>query len=119
MLPDALGPSEGDLPINAPVSVQLGPLEQANVTFTPEQQVTDFRVLSLLISKEPNTGYRIRMDDSVEFGEAPVPPSDVDDSGPTFLPPKQFSNEMEVRVRNLSENKTRVYHIQPIGWEEV
>jgi hypothetical protein len=104
-----------DRAINNPETAEVGPGERATFTWTPENTGTTFVLPELSVSKHPETTYEVKLDGSTRF-EAPIPPTDIDDSGQTFLPPITFEQELTVIVRNFSDS-TRDYHAQPKGWE--
>jgi hypothetical protein len=105
-------------PFNEPASVTLDPGQKATVRFTPEQRVTEFTLPILAISKARNTLYQARIDDTIRFGPAPAPPTDIDDMGVTFLPALSFSQSLEVEITRVSAAAgTQTYFIQPVGWE--
>jgi len=110
-------PDADHTPYNNPVSRRLGPGQQLTVTFAPQSRITEFYLPMLGISKYPNSSYEVWMDDEREYGPSPVPPTDVDDMGPVWIPAKQFRSELRVIVRNLSDSTSRTYTVQPIGWE--
>jgi len=104
---------------NDPISRRLDPGQQLTVTFSPDQQVSEFVLPILAMSKHPNSSYEVWMDDEIVYGPAPIPPTDIDDVAATFVPAKSFSSSLRVIIRNLDDNTTRTYSVQPIGWEEV
>lgn len=102
----------------APESVDLGPGEQATVEFTPERSGSVFRIPTVAISKRTESTYSIRMDGSTEWDTAAVPPTDIDDLQPVWLPAKRFESKLEVQVANIADSGgIRTYHIMPVGWE--
>ena len=100
-------PDETDKPFNEPVTNTLGPGQQVTVTFTATQRSGEFVVPALGISKHAAMTYEVRMDNETVYGPAEVPPTDIDDMGTTFYPPRRFSRTMEVRMTNLSSSTTR------------
>ncbi|GGN97637.1 hypothetical protein [Haloarcula pellucida] len=110
-------PDPGDVGYNDPITRRLNPGEMLIVTFEPTQRVTDFALPFLAMSKHPESSYEVWMDGSRQYGPAPIPPTDIDDMVPTFIPAKRFSESMTVYVRNLSDTTARTYSVQPIGWE--
>lgn len=110
-------PSANDVPYNDPITRILDPGQQLTVTFEPTQQVTQFILPILAISKHPESSYEAWMDGKRVYGPAPVPPTDIDDLAATFIPARRFSSSLTVYVRNLSDTTTRRYTIQPLGWE--
>lgn len=110
-------PSADDVGYNDPITRRLDPGQQLTVTFQPTQRVTDFVLPFLAMSKLPESSYEVWLDGGREYGPAPIPPTDIDDMTPTFIPAKRFNRSMKVIVRNLSETTARTYSIQPIGWE--
>jgi hypothetical protein len=110
-------PPADAVPFNEPVQVKLAPGEKATVTFEPQTSGTRFHLPTVGISKLPNSTYEVRADDTPTFGQAPVPPTDVDDFTETFRPPVEFSDSLTVVVRNVDNSTTRTYTIQPVGWE--
>ncbi|WP_225334914.1 hypothetical protein [Halomicrobium urmianum] len=110
-------PPDGAAPYNDPISRRLDPGEKLTVTFSPKQRVTEFTLPILAISKYRNSSYEVWMDEEPVYGPAPIPPTDVDDMTPTFIPARTFQSRMKIIVRNLDDSTTRRYSIQPIGWE--
>ena len=110
-------PAEDDIPFNDPVSRRLDGGQKLVVEFETAQRVTDFVLPILAISKHPESSYEVWLDGQQVYGPAPIPPTDVDDLAPTFLPAKRFAHSMRVIVRNLSDATPRSYSVQPIGWE--
>ena len=100
-----------------PVTVDIGPGQQATVTFTARQRTNDGFVLpTVAVSKRSQSSYEITMDDEEVYGPASIPPTDIDDLGVCFVPAYEFEQELEVQVANLSDTE-REYHVQPIGYE--
>lgn len=110
-------PAADAVPYNDPITRLLDPGEQMKVSFTPTQQVTEFILPILAMSKHPASSYEAWMDGQRVYGPAPVPPTDIDDLVPTFIPARRFSSSLTIFVRNLSETTTRRYTVQPLGWE--
>lgn len=111
-------PDPSARPINDPETVELAPGEQATVTYEPDKRVTEVRFPTVAISKDKHTTYRIRVDSDDKFGPADVPPTDVDDLGPTFLPALTMRRELVIEVTRLSSATGSVtYTVQPVGWE--
>jgi hypothetical protein len=110
-------PDAADIPFNSPVFRRLGAGKRLVATFEPEQRQTVFHVPALGISSHPEMYYTVYVDGTKRF-EAPVPPTDPDDMGVTFIPAVSFRQKMKVEVENLSDSTTRPVAIQPIGWEE-
>ena len=112
-------PDANDIPVNEPVSVDIGSGEQATVTFTARQRTNEGFVLPIVaVSKRSQSSYEIATDDEQIYGPAAIPPTDIDDLGVCFVPAYEFEQELEVQVTNLSDTE-REYHIQPIGYERV
>lgn len=110
-------PSAEDIPVNEPASVDIGPGQQATVTFTARQRTNDGFVLpTVAVSKRSQSTYEITMDEEEVYGPASIPPTDIDDLGVCFVPAYEFEQELEVQVANLSDTE-REYHVQPIGYE--
>jgi len=113
-------PSENDKPINEPLSTRLDPGQRATFTYEPRQQTTPgFVVPIVAISKSPESSYTIWFDNRKVFGPSSVPPTDIDDLGVTFTPAFEFEDKLRVQVENISENTTRTYTVQPVGYERV
>lgn len=110
-------PAPDDVPYNDPITRSVDPGQQLIVTFEPTQQVTEFVLPTLAVSKHPSSSYEVWRDGEKVYGPAPIPPTDIDDLTATWLPARRFSSKLRIIVRNLSENTTRRYSIQPIGWE--
>ena len=109
-------PGENAVPVNEPVTVTLNAGQEATVSFAPIQNVTEHVVVTLAASKAPDTTYEVKMDGTVVFGPASIPPTDIDDTVQTFVPPRDFSQSCKVRVSNLGSS-TKTYHVQLIGYE--
>lgn len=118
-MPDLIPPpTEQDKPFCEPTSVQLASGEEATLTFVPVQNVAEFRIGTVAISKRPESEYVVRMDGETVYGPAPIPPTDIDDLSVTFTPARGFSQELEITVRNLDDaTGTRRYSVQPLGYE--
>lgn len=87
------------------------------VEFTPDQDGSTLYLVSLGISKVPGSTYEVRLDGEVVYGQDPIPPTDVDDMVPVFIPAYQWTDSMTIVVRNTSGSE-RTYNLQPLGWEE-
>ena len=104
-----------DTPYNLPETVELAPGEKATIVYQPEGTGTTFVLPELGISKQSQTTYELKLDDSQRYhGE--IPPTDIDDSNQTFIPAWSFTREMQVIIRNFGD-AIRTYHVQPKGWE--
>lgn len=104
-----------DKPFNDPESATLGSNEKWTVEFEATDQGTTFVLPELAISKRTQTTYEVQLDGTPVY-LADIPPTDIDDSTQTWLPPKTFENQMTVIVRNFADS-TRTYQAQPKGWE--
>jgi hypothetical protein len=111
-------PAAGDSPVNEPITRDVAAGTRLTARFVPEQRNTTFVLPIVAVSKRPNTTYEVRMDGNTVYGPAPVPPTDPDDLGVVWMPARQFSQSLEVVIRNLGSSE-RPYVIQPVGWEEV
>lgn len=109
-------PDENAVPVNEPVTVTLNSGEEASVTFSPIKQVSEHVVITLAVSKSADTTYTIEMDGTAVFGPASIPPTDIDDSVQTFMPPRDFSQHCKVKISNLGSSTT-TYHVQLVGFE--
>ncbi|MEA5388336.1 hypothetical protein VB779_15690 [Haloarculaceae archaeon H-GB11] len=110
-------PREGDVPYNDPITRSVDPGTKLTVTFTPKQQVSEFVLPILAISKHPESSYEVWKDGERIYGPAPIPPTDIDDLTATWYPARRFSTDLKVICRNLSDTTARNYSVQPIGWE--
>ncbi|WP_254272171.1 hypothetical protein [Haloarcula marina] len=110
-------PEPGDVGYNDPITRELDPGQQLVVTFEPRQRITEFVLPFLAMSKHPDSSYEVWMDGQRVYGPSPIPPTDIDDMVPTFIPAKRFESRLTVYCRNLSDTTTRTYTVQPIGWE--
>jgi hypothetical protein len=113
-------PDRNDLPVNKPETVELDPDEEATITYTAEESTEAVRLPVIAISKQPNTVYEIRTGGETVYGPSAIPPTDIDDLQPTFAPSLALhaGDSLKVTVSNLS-TATRVFHIQPVGWEVI
>jgi hypothetical protein len=109
-------PDGDDIPLNHPTQVTLANGEKATIKYEPTQQVTEFRIPVVAISKYRDSTYKVRMDGETVYPESGIPPTDIDDLVPAFVPSYAFDKKMKITIKNLSSS-TRTYHIQPIGWE--
>jgi len=109
-------PSPNDIPLNHPTQVTLDPGEQATLRYEPKQNVTAFKLPVVAVSKYRESTYRVKLDGEVVYPETGIPPTDIDDLTPVFVPAYSFSQYLEIRIKNVSES-TRTYHVQPLGWE--
>lgn len=112
-------PSADAVPFNEPEVARLDPGEKAVFTFQPTQQRATFFLVALGISKEPEMTYEAKADGNKFFGPSGAPPTDPDDLSTTFIPAREFSNELKVIARNVSDSTTRRIICQPVGFEEV
>lgn len=110
-------PGEDAVPVNEPVSVTLNAGEEAVVEFSPIGQVVEHAVVVLAISKAKDTTYEISMDGTTVFGPSGIPPTDIDDTVQTFIPPRSFGSNCTVTVSNTGA-ATKTYHVQLIGYEQ-
>lgn len=106
---------ETDKPFNDPETAQVGPNEKWEVEFAAENTGTTFVLPELAVSKQSQTTYEVKLDGTKVY-ESDIPPTDIDDSTQTWLPPKTFESTLTVIVRNFASS-TRTYHCQPKGWE--
>lgn len=112
-------PSTDAVAVSDPTTVELGEAEQATITYTPEQSGTTFYVPVVAISKEQETEYRIKADDTVIWGPAEIPPTDIDDLQPMWTPAQEFQTRLSVEITNLrTDGGVRRYHVMPVGWEQ-
>lgn len=111
-------PQPGDNPVNTAAGGEVPPGSKIVIEFEPEQRSTTFRMPVLAISKYPDAEYSIKADGEQIFGPAPVPPTDVDDLDVCFIPAVTWGSSIEVTARNLSEQSTRMFTAQLIGWED-
>lgn len=110
-------PDDNDVPVNETAAVTLDSGQEAVVTFSPIQNITEHAVIVLAVSKQKDTTYTIEMDGGEVYGPAAIPPTDIDDTVQTFIPPRSFSSECRVKVANTGAS-TRTYHVQLIGYEK-
>lgn len=113
-------PDADDRPVNEPTSVALGSNQEATLTWRPAQQVGTIVLPTVAISKRPDSEYVVRIDGETVFGPAPIPPTDIDDLAPTFLPAYELQQELTLIVRSFQQTTgDRTYHVQPVGYEVV
>lgn len=101
---------------NRVASVTLADGQKASVTFSPSDRTSQYFLRMAAISKKTGSTYEVRLDDAVEFEEAAIPPTDVDDSVDTFTPPETFEREIEIVIKNTS-GSSKTYRVQVAGWE--
>lgn len=112
-------PSDDAAPIADPTTVVLGPAEQATISFSPDQSGTTFYLPVVAASKEPDTEYRIKIDDTTVWGPSEIPPTDIDDLQPVWMPAQVFQSRLVVEITNLrTDGGERRYHVLPVGFEE-
>jgi hypothetical protein len=109
-------PSEFATRINETATATLASGEQVTFTFEAENRSQDLYLPIVAISKFPGFSYEIRRDGSDVYGPARIPPTDIDDLEPCFMPALDLSEKMKVVVSNLSD-RDRVVHTQAVGWE--
>jgi hypothetical protein len=102
-------------PVFDAVVETLDPNERMVVTSTPDGGET-VRVDCVAASKYQGLTYEVRADGRDRYGQAGVPPTDVDDLSRTFVPALEFDSELKTIVRNPSST-TRVVAVQVRGWE--
>ncbi|WP_336001452.1 hypothetical protein [Halorientalis halophila] len=110
-------PPDGAVALCEPETVSLESGQKATIEFEPKKSGTVVRVVTLAISKFPDSSYRIELDGNDEYGPAALPPTDVDDMAGMWRPAKRANNSITVTIKNLSQNP-RTYHTQLVGWEE-
>lgn len=111
-------PSPGDRPVNEPITTEIPGNGRATFTWEPEQSRSEgFVIHTLAASKRSDTTYRIVFDDDRKFS-GDIPPTDIDDLAPTFLPGYEFEDELKVVITNYSSG-SRLYTVQPVGFERV
>jgi len=109
-------PDPDDIPLNHPSQVTLDPGQKATLQYEPAQNVTEFKLPVVAISKYSGSTYRVRLDGETVYPESGIPPTDVDDLTPSFVPAYSFSSKLKITIKNVGQN-TRTYHVQPVGWE--
>jgi len=111
-------PDEEAIPFNEPENVTLSGGQKGTITFSPVQGSAAFHLPILAVSKFGSTTYEVWTDSEQRYGQASIPPTDVDDLGVTFLPALGFERELKVIIRNTGGTQ-HTYYIQPVGWEEI
>ena len=108
------------VPVNETYSAALSPGQKLTAEFSPTTSGTTFYLPVLAISKHPHSAYSVKADGTTIFGpDAAIPPTDIDDLGTVWWPPREWDSDLKVTVKRLSTaNTDEMYHIQPIGWEE-
>jgi len=109
-------PSEFATRINETATATLAIGEQATFSFEADNRSQDLYLPIIAISKFPGFSYEVRRDGSDVYGPARLPPTDIDDLQPCFIPALDLSETMQVTVSNLSD-RDRVIHVQAVGWE--
>ena len=99
-----------------PQSVELDPGQKATMEWSPERSGSTFYLSVVGISKISDSTYSIQADGRPIFGEAAIPPTDIDNTVPIWDPPKTFEDTLTVEVKNLGDG-TQTYHAQPVGFE--
>jgi hypothetical protein len=89
---------------------------RARVTFTPRQTGTTFELPIVAASKSGESTYEVQADGSERYPQAGIPPTDIDDLSPCFMPPLSFNRELTMTIRNTRDAE-RLYGIQLVGWE--
>ncbi|MFD1566013.1 hypothetical protein [Halolamina litorea] len=115
MIPE---PSPDDTPFLEPFTISVPAGSKGTVTFVPEESGSTFYLASVAISKEEQTTYEIRDDSTPMYGPAAVPPTDIDDSGVTWVPCQSFESSLKVIIKNVSSTQ-RTYTVLPMGYETV
>ncbi|MFC6734868.1 hypothetical protein [Halolamina salina] len=113
MIPE---PDPDDTPFLSPYTVTVPPGKKATVEFTPEESSSVFHLAAVAISKEAQTTYELRDDDTPMYGPAAIPPTDIDDSSVTWVPCQRFRSSLTVIIKNVSDAQ-RTYSILPMGYE--
>jgi hypothetical protein len=107
---------DGDAaPVLDAVVDELEPGERLVVTSEPDGGET-VHVDCVAASKFRGLTYEVRTDGTTRYGQAGIPPTDVDDLTQTFVPALEFDRELKTIVRNPSTT-TRVVAVQVRGWE--
>jgi hypothetical protein len=109
-------PPDGVAPVNRPERVSVPAGSRATVKFEPEQSGSTFRVPVLAVTKRADTTYQVNADGTTTYPQAPIPPTDIDDTAQVFYPPFGFTDSCSVIIRNVGTNE-RTYTVQLIGWE--
>jgi hypothetical protein len=104
------------VPVHAAELIEVPANKRARVTFRPEQTGTAFSVPIVAVSKAPKSTYAVEADGTTRYEQAAVPPTDVDDLSPCFMPALEFGRELTVTVRN-TDTASRQYALQLVGWE--
>lgn len=114
-------PDADDIPINEPLSAEIGGQQRAKFKWELTQNVSEVLLPVVAATKYSQSSYKVTLDGgSAEYGPREVPPTELDDKAVCFLPARSFSQKLEVEVTNLRDSDTspRTYHVQPIGWEK-
>lgn len=109
-------PSADATRVNETASVDLNSGEQATVAFEAENRVSSLVLPIVAISKYPGFVYEISRDGSTVYGPSRIPPTDIDDLNPCFIPALQLSDTMTIEISNLS-TADRTITVQAVGWE--
>lgn len=112
-------PSKQATTITTPQTAELEPQEVAVFTFEPKRSGSSIYTTVVAVSKRSDTAYTIEMDDQPVWGPSAIPPTDIDDTSPVFIPAREAEYKIEVRVEDLrTKGSKREYHALPVGWEE-
>ena len=109
-------PSANDTPFLSPYTVSIPPGSKATVEFVPEESGSVFHLASVAVAKEARTTYEIKDDGTTMYGPAAIPPTDIDDSGVTWVPCQRFRSSLEVLIKNVGSSE-RTYTVLPMGYE--
>jgi len=110
-------PSESAVSVHEALSVDVPGESRATIDLTPEQDGATFYVPVVAVSKNQASTYEVQIDGTDRFGPSPIPPTDPDDFGATFIPPLKMENSMEITIKNTDTGQQR-YLVQVAGWEE-
>lgn len=112
-------PDEDDIPVNEPLSADVGGQQKATFEFEVTQNVSKVMIPIVAATKFDQSSYKVKIDGRTIYGPKEVPPTELDDKAVCFLPARSFSQKLTVVVHNLraSGSAARTYHVQPIGYE--
>ena len=109
-------PSPDDTPFLEPYTASVPAGSKATITFEPEESGSTFYLAGVAISKEDQTTYELRDDGTPMYGPAAIPPTDIDDSGVTWVPCQRFRTSLQAIIKNVGPSE-RVYTVLPMGYE--
>jgi hypothetical protein len=113
-MPEPAEDPQDYIPVNDAEGVNLPAGQKGVFVFKPD--ASGMWVDMVAASKYRGLTYEIKVDGDLRYGPAPIPPTDVDDSGVTHKPPMEVDRQLTLTVRNPS-GTDRAVDAQIRGWE--